>query len=290
VMRRADIAMYDAKAGGRNRCRRFNAYLDTKRTEDLAVANEMRKLIAQGNFEVEYQPVVSARDRTIVGVEALARWPKSSPRSLGPNQFIPVAEEHGLIDALSSNILRVAFRDMAQWHDLRLAVNISPFQLNNRNLVTEIMEIARVSQFPPSRLEVELTETVMIKNPVRAKEFIQEFRRNGVSVALDDFGTGYASVGYLREFAFDKIKIDRSLTQAVLTSTASQQVVQGTVLIAKGMSTEIVAEGVESDAEAQFMHLAGCQQLQGYYFGRPQSATAIGALLSKENGKAKSAV
>src|SRR5207248_761270 len=142
---------YDAKAGGRNRCRRFDAYLDTKRAEDLAIANEMRKLIAQGEFEVEYQPVVSSRDRTIVGVEALARWPKSSSKSLGPSQFIPVAEEHGLIDALSANILRVACRDTAPWHGLRLAVNISPFQLNNRNLVNEIKEIASASQFPINR-------------------------------------------------------------------------------------------------------------------------------------------
>ncbi|MBI2717800.1 MAG: EAL domain-containing protein [Rhizobiales bacterium] len=285
LMRRADIAMYDAKDGGRNRWRRFDATLDLKRSEDVSIAGELRAFVARGEFEVAYQPMVDARTRAIIGVEALARWPKSSQRNLPPDRFIHVAEEHGLIDDLGALILQIACREMSQWQELKLAVNISPLQLNNHNLVPDIKRIAGENGLPLERLEVEFTETVLIKNPRRAKQVIQELQGCGVTVALDDFGTGYASVGYLREYAFDKIKLDRSLTQVIATNTATQQVVQGTVLIAKGLSADIIAEGVETEEEAQLMRLAGCQQLQGYYFGRPEAVATIGTMLDHETAE-----
>ena len=285
LMRRADIAMYDAKDNGRNRWRRFDATLDLKRIEDLTIANELRAFIARGEFDVAYQPMVDSRDRSIVGVEALARWPKSSPRELPPDRFIPVAEEHGLIDSLSALILGIACRDMVQWHDLKLAVNISPVQIANPQLVPDIIRIAGEAGLPLHRLEVEFTESVLIRNPARAKQVIRELQGLGVTVALDDFGTGYASVGYLREYGFNKIKLDRSLTHSISTDIAAQQVVQGTILIAKGLSANIIAEGVETEEEAQLMRLSGCNQLQGFYFGRPQAATALGSLLGSETAE-----
>jgi diguanylate cyclase (GGDEF)-like protein len=285
LMRRADIAMYDAKDNGRNRWRRFDATLDLKRIEDLTIANELRAFIARGEFDVAYQPMVDSRDRSIVGVEALARWPKSSPRELAPDRFIPVAEEHGLIDSLSALILGIACRDMVQWHDLKLAVNVSPVQIANPQLVPDITRIAGEAGLPLHRLEVEFTESVLIRNPARAKQVIRELQGLGVTVALDDFGTGYASVGYLREYGFNKIKLDRSLTHSISTDIAAQQVVQGTILIAKGLSANIIAEGVETEEEAQLMRLSGCNQLQGFYFGRPQAATALGSLLGSETAE-----
>ncbi len=284
-MRRADIAMYDAKDGGRNRCRKFDRSLDIMRFADVSIANELRAFIIRGVFEVAYQPMVDARTREIIGVEALARWPRSSSRELSPDRFIPVAEEHGLIDGLSALILQIACRDIAQWQDLRLAINVSPLQINNPNLVSDITRIAGEYCLPLNRLEVELTETVLIKSPGRVKKVIQELQARGVKVALDDFGTGYASVGYLRDYSFDKIKLDRSLTQAMARDTATQQVVQGTIMIARGLSADIVAEGVETEEEAQLMRLAGCQQLQGYYFGRPRAADSISKFLAKDSAE-----
>lgn len=286
LMRRADIAMFDAKDGGRNRCRHFNETLDAKRDEDASIANELRAFILHGIFDVAYQPMVDARDHQIVGVEALARWPSSSNRTLAPERFIPIAEEHGLIDGLGALVFRIACRDIAQRQDLRLAVNVSPHQINNPNLVSDIRRIAGEYCMPMSRLEIEFTETVLIRNPKRARQVIGELQDLGVTVALDDFGTGYASVGYLRDYAFDKIKLDRSLTQAISRDPATQQVVQGTILIAKGLSADIIAEGIETEVEAQLMRLAGCQQLQGYYFGMPQGATAVEAMLTQETNPA----
>ena len=286
LMRRADIAMYDAKDSGRNRWRRFDGALDVKRSEDVIIANEIRGFIDRGVFEVAYQPMVDSRSHMIIGVEALARWPKCSQRELTPDHFIVVAEEHGLIEGLGSLILQIACHGMApymaKWQDLRLAVNISPSQINNPNFVADIKRIVGEQCIPLTRLEVEFTESVLIGNPKRAKQVVQELQGSGVTVALDDFGKGYASVGYLREYAFDKIKLDRSLTRSISKNIATQQIVHGTILIAKGLSACIIAEGVETEEDAQLMRLAGCQQLQGYYFGKPQTAADVGKLLDQE--------
>lgn len=279
LMRRADIAMYESKSGGRNQYRWYRAVLDSRRQDSADAAAEMRDFIARRHFDVAYQPIVDSATRRITGVEALARWPKSSGRSLTPDVFIPIAEENGLIDGLGSLILETACRDMAQWQDIRLSVNVSPVQLNNPDFVENLRRTVLACGFDLRRLEVEFTETVLIRNTQRASEVIAALHDLGVTVSLDDFGTGFASVGYLRAFHFDKIKLDRSLTHAMLTDVQAQKVVQGTVLIAGSLSAEIIAEGVESEEEAQLMRLSGCHQLQGYYFGRPQAAAAIRSLL-----------
>ena len=283
LMRRADIAMYDAKDNGRNRWSHYDGMLDARRTEDVSIANELRAFVVRGVFEVAYQPIVDSRSHAIIGVEALARWPKSSPRNFEPERFIPVAEEHGLIDGLSRLILQIACRDIIHFQDLRLAVNLSPLQINCPTLVVDIQRIAGECNFPLSRLEVEFTERLLIKNPSRAKQVILEMQSCGICVALDDFGTGYASVGYLREFAFNKIKLDRSLTQGLTKNIAAQQVVQGTILIAKGLSSEIIAEGIETKEDAQLMRLAGCGQLQGHFFGMPNAAGQLHSFLGDVN-------
>lgn len=282
LMRQADAAMRDAKSHGHNLRRWFDAELDAKRHEELEIAREMRSFIVHGAFEVEYQPIVDSGTRRIEAVEALARWPKASARRLTPDRFIPIAEEHGLIGDLGNLVLAKACRDLAQWQDLRLSVNVSPVQLNNRAFTKTIERIVRQCRFPLNRLEVEFTETALIRNTERAREVIGELHARGVTVALDDFGTGFASVGYLRTFRFDKVKLDKSLTQSILTNTAAQKVVQGTVLIAGGLSAAIIAEGIESEEEAQLLRLSGCHQLQGYYFGRPQPANMLHTMVPQD--------
>jgi len=282
LMRRADVAMYDAKARGRNQKRWFDASLDRARNDELEIAREMRSLISLGDFEVAYQPIVDSSTHRILAVEALARWPRSSARRLTPDRFIPIAEEHGLIDELGNLILARACRDLAQWQDIRLSINVSPVQLNNRSYTRVVEKIVAQNGFAMDRLEVEFTETVLIRNTERAREAIGELHGLGVTVALDDFGTGFASVGYLRTFHFDKIKLDKSLTRSIMTNVAAQKVVQGTVLIADGLAAEIIAEGIETEEEAQLLRLSGCHQLQGFYFGRPKPATELHTFLPHE--------
>lgn len=280
LMRRADLAMYDAKHSGRNRVRVFDDGLDARRAEDLAVSAELKVHIANRAFDIVYQPIIDARTRRVTGLEALARWPSSSARSVPPERFVKIAEEHGLIDALGQAILRTAMSDARYWNGLKLALNISPVQINNRNLLDSIVQTARELQFPLQRLEIELTENVLIRSKERARLLVKELRARGITVSLDDFGTGYASVGYLLEYGFNKIKIDKSLTHMALSDTNAQKIVQGTILIAKGLSTGITAEGIESEEQARIMHLAGCDQMQGFYFGGPVSALEINRLLS----------
>lgn len=282
LMRRADAATRDAKAHGHNQRRWFDATLDAKRLDELDIAREMRSFIAHNAFEVEYQPIVDSVTRHIEAVEALARWPKASARRLTPDRFIPIAEEHGLIGDLGNLILAKACRDVSQWLDLRLSVNVSPVQLNNRAFTRTVERIVKQNGFALHRLEVEFTETALIKNTERAAEVIAELHERGVTVALDDFGTGFASVGYLRTFHFDKVKLDKSLTQSIMTNVAAQKVVQGTVLIADGLSAAIIAEGIETEEEAQLLRLSGCHQLQGHYFGRPQSVAQLHTIVPQE--------
>jgi EAL domain-containing protein (putative c-di-GMP-specific phosphodiesterase class I) len=174
-----------------------------------------------------------------------------------------------LIDALGASILDRACHDIAPRKDIRLAVNISPLQLNNPAFVDSLVEIAARNGFPLDRLDIEITEHLLIKYPERAKMEIAQIQALGVTVSLDDFGTGFASVGYLRAFSFNSVKLDRSLSNAILNDESAQQVVQGTIMIAKGLSATTVAEGVETLAESDIMRLLGCKQLQGFYYGRP---------------------
>ena len=280
VMRRADVAMYSSKDQGRNRCCLYNKVLDTQRINDVMIANELREHVRMKRIEVAYQPIVDSRTRSVIGVEALARWPKDAARKINPEKFIPIAEEQGVINALGELVLTIACRDAAKWRNIRVSVNISSVQLNNANFVDDVKRIAAENDLPLNRLELELTESFLIHSPVRARKVIQDLRACGISVSLDDFGTGFSSVGYLRQFAFDKIKLDRSLTNSISRDAATQRVVQGTVLIATGLSLDITAEGIESEEDAQLLRLSGCNQLQGYFFGGPQSSRGIAALVS----------
>lgn len=286
LMRRADIAMYDAKGSGRNQWRWFDASLEAKRSSDLVVANEMRRYLDSGTFGVAYQPIIDATNREVVGVEALARWPGPSPMT--PERFIPVAEEHGMIDLLCEVVLRTAIAELAARPDLNLAINVSALQLNNKNMVGNIVTVLRELGFPASRLELEFTETHLIRNKRRTKEIISQLQGAGIKVALDDFGTGYASVGYLRDFAFDTIKLDRSLAHSLGEGRDVRKIVQGTVLIAKGLSANVVAEGIETEEQAGIMKMLGANKLQGYYFAKPMSAKQL--LLKSQAHDAKTNV
>jgi diguanylate cyclase (GGDEF)-like protein len=270
LLKRADLALYDAKASGRNDFRFFRNELldiaDTKR----AAENELREAIEREQFELHYQPVVDAKTRTLCGVEALVRWRHPAKGLVAPDKFVPLAESTGLIVPLGEWILRRACADAASWPShVKLAINISAIQFKKDNLFEIILSTLVETGFAPGRLELEITETSLLENQEAHLTTIRQLKNLGISMALDDFGTGYSSVNYLANFPFDKIKIDKSFTQGVLSRRDCMAVVASTLALAQGLGTVTTAEGVETEEQLEYMRAAGVDLVQGYLFGRP---------------------
>jgi diguanylate cyclase (GGDEF)-like protein len=283
VLRRADVAMYKAKADGKNRHRLYDVALDKEREENLSIANELKDIIKANALDVVFQPVMSAKTLLMTGVEALVRWPQSSSRQVGAEHFVTIAESSGLIDALGALVLNKACEAARAWPSLRLAVNISAVQLNNPHFVRNALDVLHSHGIPTNRVEFEITETSLIHDTDRAKDVFKALQMAGVKVALDDFGSGFSSIGYLRTFNFDRIKIDKSIVSKVLQSPSELAVLQGALLVARGLSAEVTAEGVEISDEVPVLRLAGVTELQGYYFHKPMGAREITQLLNKFN-------
>lgn len=281
MLRRSDIAMYKAKGSGKNRYCVFDMAFDEEREENLLIANELKTIVAQGLIDIAFQPIVNARTGAISGIEALARWPRSSPKKVPADKFIAIAENSGLIDTLGEAMLDKACQAAKNWPELRLSINISAVQLNNPQFLKRSLAILEKHGIPTGRVEFEITETSLIHDTDRAKAVFKALQNAGAKVALDDFGTGFSSIGYLRTFQFDRIKIDKSIVQKVLSSTSELAIVQGTLLVARGLSAEVTAEGVESDEVAKVLRLAGCTELQGYLYHKPMAAAQITALLAR---------
>jgi EAL domain-containing protein (putative c-di-GMP-specific phosphodiesterase class I) len=275
LLRRADVAMYAAKALGKNQYCRYGPELDSVRNDRIKLAQNLREALATGAIEVAYQPIVDAKSRQVMGVEALARWKGPDGTPVAPDKFISVAEEFGLIDELGRQVLITACREAVAWDNLYLSVNISPVQFRNPNFVAMLTDIVDRSGLPHQRLELELTEGYIIENSDRAKTIIDQLRAKGFRVSLDDFGTGYSSIGYLRKLRFDKLKIDKSIVHGMIDDASARSIILTTVSLATSMNMRVTAEGVELEEEANLLRLAGCETLQGYYFGKPQSAVLI---------------
>jgi EAL domain-containing protein (putative c-di-GMP-specific phosphodiesterase class I) len=202
--------------------------------------------------------------------------------------FIPIAEESGLIDELGAWTLREACRAACEWPDIHVAVNVSPAQFRNPNFDVLLSTILTETRLPSRALELEITETYLIENPAQARRSINAIRNLGVSVALDDFGTGFSSVGYLRSFTFDKLKLDRSLIVGIATDQRAQRFVQATIALADSLDLDVCAEGVESEEEALLLRIAGCREFQGFFFARPCSAAEFTALVQDRDSAASS--
>jgi EAL domain-containing protein (putative c-di-GMP-specific phosphodiesterase class I) len=243
------------------------------------MAAELRLALSSGALKLAYQPVFDAATWRIVAAEALLRWPRDGQEDVPPSVFIPVAEETGLIDELGAWTLRQACRDACAWPNIRLAVNVSPAQFRNPNFEMLLSSILSETGLPKERLEIELTETYLIANPVQARRSINAIRQLGVAVSLDDFGTGYSSIGYLRSFTFDKLKLDRSLTAGIVRDQRTQRFVQATIALADALDLDVLAEGVASEEEAIMLRIAGCREFQGFFFAEPCSASSFGELV-----------
>ncbi|HSJ78835.1 MAG TPA: bifunctional diguanylate cyclase/phosphodiesterase [Erythrobacter sp.] len=283
MLRRADVAMSMSKRGGKMRCTWFNESFDRRRERVREIEDEIRAGITAGEFTVAYQPLVDAESSRIVAVEALLRWDRGERAPLGPNVFIPVAEDCGLINPLGLWVLRRAVTDAMRWGDIALSVNISAAQLRNPEFPIKLGEVLEETGFPPHRLELEVTETCLVLDPVVAERTLDVIRLFGVRIALDDFGTGYASIGFLRRFRFEKLKLDRSLVELAGVDDASRAMMLSSIALARALNMGVTAEGVETPEQAELVRLAGCDQIQGWLYYRAMPAHEIDRLMTLQS-------
>jgi EAL domain-containing protein (putative c-di-GMP-specific phosphodiesterase class I) len=262
--------MYQAKANGRGTFCFFEPEMDARVKARNALEFELRQAIMCGQFELHYQPVVNLQDSTITGFEALLRWHHPERGLISPAEFIPIAEETGLIDQLGEWVLRTACAEAMTWpDDIKVAVNISPVQFKNQTLALTVISALAASGLPARRLELEITETAIIHNEEATLVKLSQLREMGVIIALDDFGTGYSSLSYLQRIPFDKIKIDESFIKHVADNDVSLAIVQSVITVAKARNVITVAEGVETEQQRKLLRMLGCSEMQGYLFSRP---------------------
>jgi diguanylate cyclase (GGDEF)-like protein len=280
LLKNADLAMYGAKADGRRTYRFFERGMDARVRARRALELDMRQAIVDGQFEIAYQPIVSLRSGAVSGCEALLRWRHPERGMVSPGEFIPVAEDIGLISQLGEWVLTSACAEAAGWPDhIKLAVNVSPVQFRNHTLALHVASALAASGLAANRLELEITEAVLIRDDEAALAILHQLRAVGVRIALDDFGTGYSSLSYLQRFPFDKIKIDRCFVTELAEPDGSSSIVQAVVNIASARNMTTTAEGVETDAQRELLRVLGCTEMQGYLFSAAKPAAEVRRML-----------
>ncbi|KJC47193.1 EAL domain-containing protein [Bradyrhizobium sp. LTSP857] len=283
LLKRADLAMYAAKSEGRGTFRIFVPEYDAKARLRRQLEFDLRQALVRGEFEVHYQPLVDLAANVVTGCEALLRWHHPERGMVSPADFIPVAEDTGLISEIGEWVLRQACTEAASWPgDIHIAVNVSPVQFRSKTLALKVAAALAESGLAPGRLEIEITETVLIRDDEEALTILQQLRELGVRIALDDFGTGYSSLSYLHRFPFDKIKIDRSFISDIGEPEDSSPIVQAVVHMAAARHMATTAEGVETEAQRDVLRKLGCSQMQGWLFSPAVPAAKLKQLLSKQ--------
>jgi diguanylate cyclase (GGDEF)-like protein/PAS domain S-box-containing protein len=286
ILKNADLAMYAAKSAGRRTYRFFDPDMDAQVRARRLLEVELRQAIATNALEVYYQPSVSLKDNRITGCEALVRWRHPERGMVSPAEFVPVAEENGLINQLGEFVLTTACMEAATWpDDISLAVNVSPVQFKSGTLALKIMSALASSGLAAQRLELEITEAVLIRDDDAALAVLHQLRAIGVRIALDDFGTGYSSLSYLQRFPFDKIKIDRCFVNDLAEADGSASIVQAVVNIAAARHMTTTAEGVETEAQRQRLVTLGCAEMQGYLFSPPKPPAQVRELFASHRGE-----
>jgi len=290
LIRDADAAMYQAKERGRGRYEVFNRAMRARTVERLSVENDLRRALERDELRVAYQPIVSLHDGSISSVEALLRWQHPERGLVSPAEFIPVAEDSGLIEPIGQWVLEAACSQAARWHAARpdsrplgIAVNLSARQFTQRDLEATVARALAVSGIEPASLCLEITESVLLEEPDSVSETIRRVARLGVRFVLDDFGTGYSSLAYLTKLPIDGLKVDRSFVDTLGEHRRSTAITTAIVRMAQALSVEVVAEGVETEAQLDALRAIGCQLAQGFYFHRPLPAEAITELLLAED-------
>lgn len=286
LIKNADIALYEAKRDGGDGSRLFDLEIENKINETRKIETDLRAGIENGEFIPHFQPIYSLQDREIVSFEALARWNHPERGKISPAVFIPIAENMGMIDEIGSQILHQACAAATKWPDtISVAVNVSAKQFRRpAYLFAAVVKALRESGLPASRLNLEVTESILIRDSKSTRDTIEQFILLGVQFSLDDFGTGYSSLSYLKDFPFKKIKIDKSFTDTLATSAASASIIRAVNQIASDLALDVVVEGIETAEQAQFLSDLGVKYGQGYYFSKPLSETKAAHFLPASAG------
>lgn len=281
LLRKADIAMYRAKEGGRDGYRFFSQEMDESIISRRVIEDDLRAALHDGEeLFVAYQPKLDASGARIVGLEALVRWRHPARGELAPDAFIPVAEDCGLIDLIGNWVLGEACRVALDWPDLSMAVNISPVQFRTPGVAQSISSIVREAGIAPRRIELEVTESILVEDDELVKAALRELRAEGFRIALDDFGTGYSSLSYLKKFKVDRIKIDRSFVKRLGLDPEAIAIVQAVIALGHAMALSVTAEGVETEEQGCLLRAAGCDELQGFLFSGALLESELQALLT----------
>ncbi len=283
LLHQADTAMYHGKREGRGTFRFFQPGMDLAQKVRAQLETDLRTAIAQGEIMPYYQPMVALPARDLVGFEVLARWNHPTRGLIPPDDFIPIAEESGLIGDLFYNLLRRACTDAKRWPPhLQLAINISPRQLRDHQMPARVLAILTETNFAPSRLETEVTESALINDLESARTILTSLQNMGVRIALDDFGTGYSSLYHLKELKFNKLKIDRSYVTNLTQGSERAKLVDAIIQLGSSLSLQTTAEGIETDTNLDWLSSQGCDFAQGYFFGRPMTKEAADMFLDAQ--------
>jgi diguanylate cyclase (GGDEF)-like protein len=293
IIRAADLAMYRAKSEGRNRIEIFDKSLHLAAQRRLTLESNLRSALKKKEFVLHYQPIVALNSHKTMGFEALVRWQRPDGALIPPNDFIPIAEETGLIAFIGAWVLKEALGTLAQWQTahprevpLSMSVNVSPRQFHQADFVDQVIQIVTSSGVPPSSVRLEITEGVTIVDAERAIAILGRLRAFGVRVSIDDFGTGYSSLRYLHELPFDTLKIDKSFVAALETKVGGEEIIQTILDLARNLKLEVVAEGTETSSHVETLHRLGCGYAQGFFFSRPLDAANATMLLERSSGVA----
>ncbi len=291
LLQRADTAMYQAKSDGRNNCKFFTEVMNDRVQRGLRLKNDMRSALKNEEFYVEYQPQFILGNKRIIGAEALVRWRHPELGNISPIDFIPIAEESGLIIDIGHFVMQQACHQVKQWHDqghqLHIAVNVSYVQFVRNNLLQLVKDTLAETGLAAEFLELELTESILVSDPENVLSVVQALRDMGVFLSIDDFGTGYSSLSYLKRFAVHKLKIDQSFVRDILIDKDDAIIVSAIINLAISLEIQCIAEGVETEAQANKLQEMGCLQIQGYWLGRPLSVEKMGALLADNKSNRK---
>jgi diguanylate cyclase (GGDEF)-like protein/PAS domain S-box-containing protein len=286
LLKNADMALSRAKNDFRGTFSFFEAEMDARAQTRRKIESELRDAIQNDLLRPYYQPLIDLSTGRISGFEALVRWPHPERGMISPGEFIPVAEETGLIGAVGGLMLRRACMDAAQWpDDVRVAVNLSPLQFRVGDLLTQVMDTLKQTGLAATRLELEITETLVLEKSSQVLATLHALRSLGVRISMDDFGTGYSSLSYLRSFPFDKIKVDQSFVRDLGSDRDAQAIVRAIISLGKGLGVTITAEGVETEAELSCLRTEGCHEGQGFLFSRARPNAEIVSLLQAQRGE-----
>lgn len=289
LIRNADFAMNQVKKEDRNGFQFFTPVLQERGSRNMRLSNALYRALENEQLQLHYQPQVRIDDQAIIGAEALLRWRHPELGSISPAEFIPIAEASGLILPIGEWVLRQAVRDARPWMDAKgdgftISVNISAIQFRNSELHLKVLRILKEEGFPPSRLELELTESVTMENPELALQLMTKLRSHGIQLAIDDFGTGYSSLSYLHRIRAERLKIDRSFISGMSSNPESRAIVQTIITLARTMGMRTIAEGVEGNDQLAMLQSDGCDEIQGYVFSRPLPARDFSKLLLPSRG------